>query len=116
MATEIKDLGDKKRRKLRRYPWDEWTHIAEGETAGSWWMLYRGIDFDADAGVFRNRCYGEAGRRGMKVTTEKGVLPRKDWPEDLKEKLGGDEVETLLIQFYREDAEAEAAAENGAGQ
>lgn len=50
----------------RRYPWEEWTD-------GTVWKLRAGEDFDAEVDQFRNRLYTQAARRGMSVTTQKGV-------------------------------------------
>jgi hypothetical protein len=62
LATRSAQFPVEPRRAQRSYPWDEWTD-------GSSYTLVRGVDFDIELEVFRNKLYAQAKKRGLRVHT-----------------------------------------------
>ena len=67
-----------------KHPWDEWTD-------GGTWRLVRGQDFTAQITSFRNRCYGVAKERGMRVTVRT---------------VADGTLESLTVRFFRPEQDA----------
>jgi hypothetical protein len=107
LAEEITQFAGETR---YRYDWDRWTN-------GSWWKLFRGLDFGVEPDKLRNRMYQKGNRLDppLKARTHKQVERIDQQSDDAQARLrergvGGPEIEVVYVRFFDPSVEAEAAA------